>query len=194
MRFGTSAGVRPVATAGRGNTWKKRKIQMTNLNTLTNVLSGLGMVSLMMLSGCAQNQTTAEAVPPPVAKEEKARARVAERQGTILAAAAEDAGPDYANMNPVPIAFEKMSVKMRDADKQILVRIKDRAQKAKRLIITGYCDRKQVGNSKDAAIARAVAVKQELVRLGIKPDTVRIKHVTNIANKHAAEIELVTAT
>lgn len=173
---------------------REERLQMIILNTLMRVASGFGIVSVLVLSGCAQNQTVADAEQPTVVKEEKAKAKIAEKAGIVTAPVPEETLPDYANMNPVPIAFDKMSVKLRDADKQILVRIKDRAQKAKKLIITGYCDRKQVGNSKDAAIARAVAVKNELVRLGVKPGTVRIKHVTSIANKHAAEIELVAAT
>ena len=166
---------------------------MTVLNTLMKVLGGLLVAAPLALSGCAQQQTVAEADQPPVANEEKVKAKSPERQGAAPAVAAEEPGPDYANMNPVPIPFDKMSVKLRDSDKQILVRIKDRAKKAKKLTITGYCDRKQVGNSKDAAIARAVAVKKELVRLGVKSAAIRIKHVTSVADKHAAEIELVAA-
>ncbi|OWW19091.1 OmpA family protein [Noviherbaspirillum denitrificans] len=167
---------------------------MTVSKFLVIVLGVLSMASLALLSGCAQQQTVAGAEPPPMAKEEKPKAKPSERQGPATTSTPVEAAPDYASMNPVPIAFDKMSVKLRDTDKQLLVKIKDRAQKAKRLIITGYCDSKQVGNSKDAAIARANAVKEELVKLGVKPATVRIKHVTNIANKHAAEIELVAAT
>ena len=167
---------------------------MTVSKILMKALKAFAVTSLVVLAGCAQQQTVADAEQPPVVKEDKAKAKTVEKTGAMQAAAVEEVVPDYANMNPVPIAFDKMSVKLRDADKQILVKIKDRAQKAKRLVITGYCDRKQVGNSKDAAIARAVAVKAELVRLGVKPGTVRIKHVTGVANKHAAEIELVTAT
>lgn len=167
---------------------------MTVSKILMKTLNAFAVASIVMLAGCAQQQTVTDAEQPPVSKEEKAKPKSAEKTGAVQAVAKEEFVPDYISMNPVPIAFDKMSVKLRDADKQILVKIKDRAQKAKRLIITGYCDRKQVGNSKDAAIARAVAVKEELVRLGVKPGTVRIKHVTNVANKHAAEIELDAAT
>lgn len=167
---------------------------MTVSKILMKVLNVFAVVSLVTLSGCAQQQTVVDAEQPPVVKEEKAKAKTVDKAGVTQAAAPEEVVPDYASMNPVPIAFDKMSIKLRDADRQILVKIKDRAQKAKRLIITGYCDRKQVGNSKDAAIARAVAVREELVRLGVKPGSVRIKHVTNVANKHAAEIEVVAAT
>lgn len=167
---------------------------MTQSNRLMKAFNAFAVTSLVLLAGCAQQHTVADSEQPSALKEDKAKAKTVEKTGAVQTVAAEEAVPDYANMNPVPIAFDKMSIKLRDADKQILVKIKDRAQKAKRLVITGYCDRKQVGNSKDAAIARAVAVKQELVRLGVKPGMVRIKHVTSVANKHAAEIELVTAT
>lgn len=167
---------------------------MTISKFVVKALGVLSMASLALLSGCAQQQTIADTEQQPIAREEKPKAKPAERQGPAATSAPVEASPDYASMNPVPIAFDKMSVKLRDTDKHILVKIKDRAQKARRLIITGYCDRKQVGNSKDAAIARANAVKEELVKLGVKPATVRIKHVTNVANKHAAEIELVAAT
>ncbi|HYD60455.1 MAG TPA: OmpA family protein [Noviherbaspirillum sp.] len=162
-------------------------------NTLKMLASGLGIASLLVLAGCAQNQTLEDPAQSPVAQEEKAKTKATEK-AAAAGAQSEEKLPDYANMNPVPIEFEKLSVKLRDADKQILVRIKDRAQKAKKLIITGYCDRKQVGNSKAAAIARANAVKSELVRMGVKPAAVRIKHATDVANKHAAEIELVAST
>lgn len=165
---------------------------MIAMNNLMRIAGALGLVSALALAGCAQQPTVADEPQTPVAKEEKVKA--VESKGSVAAQVPEETLPDYASMNPVPIVFEKMSVKLRDTDKQILVRIKDRAQKARKLTITGYCDRKQVGNSKAAAIARAVAVKKELVRLGVKPGAIRIKHATNVANKHAAEIELVAAT
>lgn len=160
-------------------------------NTLKMLASGVGIASLLVLAGCAQNQALEDPAQSPVVKEEKTKAT---EKAAASSMKSEEKLPDYANMNPVPIEFEKLSVKLSDSDKQILVRIKDRAQKAKKLIITGYCDRKQVGNSKAAAIARANAVKSELLRMGVKPGVVRIKHATNVANKHAAEIELVAST
>ena len=144
-------------------------------NTLMKFAGGLGIAVSLVLSGCAHVQTAED--PPPSA----------------AASPSEETLPDYASMNPVPIVFDKMSVKLRDSEKQILAQIKDRAQRATTLIITGYCDRRQVGNPKAAAIARAVAVKEELVRMGVKPATVKIQHVTDVANKHAAEIELYAA-
>jgi len=163
---------------------------MIVMNKLSRMMGGLHVVLLLALSGCAHNETAVGAPAPVAAKEEKKP----EKASAIAVSIVEEKLPDYENMNPVPIAFEKLSVKLRESDKQILVRIKDRAKKAHKLVITGYCDRQQVGNSKAAAIARAVAVKDELVRMGVKPGVVRIKHVTDVANKHAAEVEMLAST
>lgn len=97
--------------------------------------------------------------------------------------------PDYATMNPVPIAFDKFSIKLDENDKRIVEQISERAKKAHKFVITGYCDHRQIGNAKAAAIARATAVRDELVRLGVSAKNVRIKHVTDVAGKHAANIE-----
>lgn len=164
---------------------------MIVLKTLTRAAAVIGAVSLLTLSGCAQNQTVEHVEHAAAVNEVKVNAPVTERKSPRAQVVPEQTTPDYANMNPVAIEFDKMSVKLSDADKEILEKIKGRAQKAKKLIITGYCDRKQVGNSKAAAIARAAAVKAQLVRFGVKPGAVKIKYVTTVADKHAAEITLV---
>jgi outer membrane protein OmpA-like peptidoglycan-associated protein len=157
-------------------------------NTLNKLLGGLLFATMLALAGCAQNQPVEEPAPHAtgIKQELKSDKAVAE----MKAAEEVQSVRDYASMNPVSIDFEKLSVKLDDPDKEVLAKIKTRALKAKQLTITGYCDKRQVGNSKAAAIARATAVKQELVRLGVKPKAVRIKHVTDVANKHAVEIEL----
>lgn len=157
--------------------------------TLKEISGALCAVLILTLAGCAQNpvaENTATVAPKPMVKEES-------RAETAVAASmapGEEVVPDYTVMNPVPIAFDKLSVKLRDADRQTLAQIKVRAQAARKLTIIGYCDRKQVGNAKAAALARARSVKDELVRLGVKPKLIKIKYVTNVANKHAVEVEL----
>jgi outer membrane protein OmpA-like peptidoglycan-associated protein len=92
-------------------------------------------------------------------------------------------------MNPVPLTFDKMTVKLNENNKKILAKLGQRAKKAHKLLITAYCDRRQVGNAHAAALARGNAVKQELVQLGAKANTIRLKIVTGVADKHAAEIQ-----
>lgn len=156
---------------------------------LNRIVGTLCAVLVFTLTGCAQSPVAdnADASSTKAALKDEIKA-----DKTVAASMApgEEIVPDYAVMNPVPIAFDKLSIKLRDADKQIIAQIKDRAQKARKLTITGYCDRKQVGNAKAAAMARAQSVKDELVRLGVKPKLINIKHVTSVANKHAVEVEL----
>lgn len=97
--------------------------------------------------------------------------------------------PDYATMNPVPITFEKLTVKLDEHNRHIVEQISERAKKAPKLVLTGYCDYRQIGNAKAAAIARATAIRNELVHLGVSAKKIRIKHVTDVAGKHAADIE-----
>lgn len=97
--------------------------------------------------------------------------------------------PDYTTINPVPIAFDKFSVKLNEDNKRIVEQISGRAKKAHKLVIIGYCDRRQIGNAKAAALARATAVRDELVRLGVSAKNIRIKHVTDAAGKHSTDIE-----
>ena len=97
--------------------------------------------------------------------------------------------PDYTTINPVPIIFDKLSVKLDDNDKCILAQISDRAKKADKLVVIGYCDRNQIGNASAAAIARARVVRDELVDLGVPAKNIKIKHVTTVSNKHAVDIE-----
>lgn len=159
------------------------------LNKPKKTLGTLCAVLLVILSGCTQNPIVVNADTNSTKQAEREEVK-AEKAVAASMAPGEEIVPDYAVMNPVPLEFEKLSIKLRDADKQIIAQIKDRAQKARKLTITGYCDRKQVGNAKAAALARAKSVKQELVRLGVKAKSINIKYVTTVANKHAVEVEL----
>lgn len=147
------------------------------------------VAALLALAGCAQNQVASKTEAPASSQAAKEEPK---SEKTVVASMApgEEIVPDYAVVNPVPIPFDKLSVKLRETDKQILTQIKDRAKKARKVTITGYCDRKQVGNAKAAALARAQSVKQELGRLGVNTKLVKIKYVTDVADKHLVEVEL----
>jgi outer membrane protein OmpA-like peptidoglycan-associated protein len=96
---------------------------------------------------------------------------------------------DYSGMNPVPILFDKFTVKLDENGRHVIEQISERAKEAHTLVITGYCDRHQIGNANAAAIARATAVRDELLHLGIPARKVKIKHVTNVPDRHEADIE-----
>lgn len=167
---------------------------MANANKFNKLSSSICAVSLLLLTACAQNPTNPDTASSPNMERETKT----DKTGTVSAngtnaskgkVVLEGTGPDYANMNPVPIAFDKLSIKLDDDDKRILAQISERAKKAPKLTITGFCDRNQVANPKAAALARASAVKAELVRLGVKPEAVRLKYRLDAANKHMVEIQ-----
>jgi peptidoglycan-associated lipoprotein len=163
---------------------------MNILTGFTQLFTRICIVSVLALTGCAQTETAPDKAVPASASASAAKQKnsVADKPGPAQASI-QEIKPDYAHMNPVPITFEKLSVKLRDSDKQILALISERAQKARKLVVTGFCDRQQVGNARASANARAAAIKIELVRLGVKPNTIHVKSQVDVANKHAAEIQ-----
>jgi len=90
--------------------------------------------------------------------------------------------------NPSIVLFDKMSIKLDDKGKAVIAQLAERARAASKLLVTGFCDHRQVGNSADSAVARAVAVRDELVANGVAPDNIRVKFSTQTPKKHAAEI------
>ena len=58
-----------------------------------------------------------------------------------------------------------------------------------KLLITGFCDSQQIKNATDSAIARAVAVRDELVARGVVASNIRVTVNTRVRKKHAVEIK-----
>lgn len=165
---------------------------MALANKFNKLSSSICAVSLLLLTACAQNPTSPDTASSPSMETKTDKAGTVSANGTNASkgkVVLEGKSPDYANMNPVPIAFDKLGIKLDDDDNRILAQISERAKKAPKLTITGFCDRNQVANPKAAALARANAVKAELVRLGVKPQAVRIKYRLEVANKHMVEIQ-----
>lgn len=167
---------------------------MAIANKFNKLSNSICVVSLLLLTACAQNPTNPDTASSPNMERETKT----DKAGTVSASASSASNgqmvlegriSDYATMNPVPIAFDKLSIKLDDDDKRILAQISERAKKASKLTITGFCDRNHVANPKAAALARASAVKAELVRLGVQSKAVRIKYQTTVANKHMVEIQ-----
>jgi len=167
---------------------------MALANKFNKLSNSICAVSLLLLTACAQNPTSPDtASSPNVERETKTdKAGAVSVHGSNASkgkVVLEGKSLDYANMNPVPIGFDKLSIKLGDDDKRILAQISERAKKAPKLTITGFCDHNQVANPKAAALARADAVKAELVRLGVQSKAIRIKYLSNVPNKHMAEIQ-----
>jgi outer membrane protein OmpA-like peptidoglycan-associated protein len=167
---------------------------MAIANKFSKLSSSICAVSLLLLTACAQNPTSPDTASSPNAERgaKTDKAGIVSANGTNASkgkVVLDGKSPDYANMNPVSIVFDKLSIKLDDDDKQILAQISERAKKAPKLTITGFCDHNQVANPKAAALARADAVKAELIRLGVQSKEVRIKYQTNVPNKHMVEIQ-----
>jgi outer membrane protein OmpA-like peptidoglycan-associated protein len=153
------------------------------------VKAGTMCLMLALLTACAQSELQNGSSGASVQQSAQASASGSAKADKPTEQASAETGPDYLNMNPVPVTFEKLGVKLNDAGKQVIVKIGERAKKSKKIVITGYCDRKQVGNAHAAALARANAVKNELIHLGVKPGSIQLKTVTNATDKHLAEIQ-----
>lgn len=156
-----------------------------------NSLRRVGLVlSVLTLVGCAQNQTKTEdsvaiatptnevPVAPPSSAAEDAR----------IAHAVQAAQAQVVVPNPSSVLFDKMSTTLDDKGREVIAQLAYRARSSKKLVVTGFCDRRQIGNPIDAAVARAISVRDELLAQGVVPTNVVVKFSTKIAKKHAAEI------
>ena len=116
-------------------------------------------------SGAASNETTPPPPPPPPPK------------------------PAVVIPNPSVIKFEKMSVSIDDQGKFILYQLADKAKSSSKLLVTGFCDSQQIKNATDSAIARATAVRDELLARGVVASNIRVTINTRVRKKHAVEIK-----
>lgn len=82
-----------------------------------------------------------------------------------------------------------MSITIDDKAKETIAKFANRAKTSNKITITGFCDRNQIRNSTDSAMARAVAVRDALLSYGVEPANIRMTLNTRVAKKHAAEIK-----
>jgi outer membrane protein OmpA-like peptidoglycan-associated protein len=90
--------------------------------------------------------------------------------------------------NPVSISFEKMSIKLDDVSKRDLAPLGPYSKTVSKIEVTGYCDQNQIANPSEAAVMRAVAVRDELIQNGADKNNILIKWKVSVRNKHAVEI------
>jgi outer membrane protein OmpA-like peptidoglycan-associated protein len=84
--------------------------------------------------------------------------------------------------------FDKMSVVLSESEKVKVLALVDQAVGAQAVVIRGHCDRTAVGNAKDAAVARAVAVQRVLRKAGVDAGKIRIRYNTSTP-LHMAEVD-----
>lgn len=90
--------------------------------------------------------------------------------------------------NPSTITFQKMAVVLDATTKQAVDQLADRSRVSKRITITGFCDRTQIANPTDAAVARAIAVRDELALLGVPLANMQVRVDIKTLKKHAVEV------
>jgi outer membrane protein OmpA-like peptidoglycan-associated protein len=84
--------------------------------------------------------------------------------------------------------FRATQVKLSEETLALLARLAETRGAEERLEITGYCHRKDAPtDARDIALARAMNVRKELLRLGVPAKTIRVKYNTSEA-LHAVKI------
>ena len=154
---------------------------MFGQNSLRKAILAL---SVLLLIGCANNQN---------------RPAGDDGQGTATTGAASNETPPpppppppkpvVVIPNPSVITFEKMSVSVEEQGKFILDQLADKAKSSSKLLVTGFCDSRQIKNATDSAIARATAVRDELLARGVVASNIRVTINTRVRKKHAVEIK-----
>ena len=143
------------------------------------------LASALLLAGCAGT--------PAASSDETAAATPA--QPAEVAPAPTPAPP------PEPVAeqprlpddgivaeFGPKQVKLSPETLALLARLAETREADERLEITGYCNRKDAPiDAKDIALMRAMAARNELVRLGVPAKTIRVKFNT-MQGLHAVKI------
>ncbi|AOX99934.1 hypothetical protein BJP62_05345 [Jeongeupia sp. USM3] len=145
------------------------------------------LIAAILLSACTQNPPAKEAA----GAWGKSAANSAANSATDAAknkavATAKDAATNVAD--PSLLTFSTQSVKLDDQAQAQVKLLLAQAATAKSITITGYCNRKEIGNAKAAALARANNTKKELVTLGVSAKKIKVKYVTD-EPRHAAKID-----
>lgn len=140
-------------------------------------LLSVALISLLA-AGCAQTSKTAQADKPAVLD------KAAAEKAAIAKAAAANVAAD-----PTLIPFEKMSAKLTPVTEAQLLAILPTVKAGKTVLVRGHCYRKDIGNAKAAAQARAVAVKNFLVESGVPAHKIALRYDTE-RSLHAVRIEV----
>ena len=86
--------------------------------------------------------------------------------------------------------FDKQGTELSADALATIANTSDAAKQAKHVVVTGYCDHHDdEKNAKQIALARASAVRSELIKHGVAAKVIRIKYVTNEA-RHAVTVVL----
>jgi outer membrane protein OmpA-like peptidoglycan-associated protein len=136
------------------------------------------------VTGCAENPTTQSAPATTSWKNAPAAATSTATKAAETAAAATQAVVD-----PSFLKFDKMSAKLTPEHELQLMSLLPKLKEAKAITLRGYCYKKDIGNAKSAALARAISVEKFLVKQGISKKKLTRRFNTEDA-EHAVRIEI----
>ncbi len=137
--------------------------------------------SFVALAGCAQNETGNGDGLAQGKQETPALATAKPAEASASAAATSASAATAAIGNPAIIEFDTKGVELNSDAQALLAQLAASAKPSKKIVVTGYCDKRKVGNAKSIALARANKVKKELVKDGVAAKSVRVKYITDQA-------------
>src|SRR5690606_19961167 len=123
----------------------RREFIMSKSLKSSSIWKSCLLLTVLVLAACAQNPATTDEIDmppraerPEVAAETLQDSRSESGDGQVGATIS---GSDYSEVNPVPIVFETLSVRLTEEDAGIIESMKGRILGADRITIRGYCDR-----------------------------------------------------
>jgi outer membrane protein OmpA-like peptidoglycan-associated protein len=142
----------------------------------------IATTTLALLSACATNEPapSSSVAAPTTTKNEAA------------------AGPAQSTMKVTPVPFKegtvavftKTGTTLEQADVDYLAQYASTFKKAKAIQVIGYCLRKDnVKGAQQVALARATAVRNELIKLGVAGSKVTLKFNTE-EDRHSVSVML----
>lgn len=143
------------------------------------------LVIAASVTGCAENPATPSATPSTSWK----HAPVETTSTVTKAAETAAAATQKAVVDPSFLKFDKMSAKLTPEHELQLMSLLPQLKEAKAITLRGYCYKKDIGNAKSAALARAVNVEKFLVKQGISKKKLSRRFNTEDA-EHAVRVEI----
>jgi outer membrane protein OmpA-like peptidoglycan-associated protein len=96
--------------------------------------------------------------------------------------------PPPAQRNPVAIEFPARSVLLTEEARALLPQLVARSKTASAIQVMGFCDKAQASNAREIAIGRGIAVRNELVRLGVPAAKLKVRYTTTEPQRHAVDL------
>ncbi|MEN9658571.1 MAG: hypothetical protein RL571_2036 [Pseudomonadota bacterium] len=150
------------------------------------IRSGFVCAALLVIAagvtGCAENPSAESATPATTAW------KSAPVAATSTATKAAESAAAQVVADPGFLKFDKMSAKLTPEHEAQLLSLLPKLKDAKAITLRGFCYKKDIGNAKSAALARAVSVEKFLVKQGISKKKLSRRYNTEDA-EHAVRVE-----